>query len=218
MRYINALPIHMISPRQGGDCRCCAICAVWHRFPILGTGLGTHEMVFPMFDTSTESTAPAYVEVELAQVMEEMGIAGIALGGGICRKHCCRLCKRCAPPSSRAHRRLRTCVWTVRGVPPQLYRFWTTCAGECRSVSSCLWADAQPFAIPANLAVSTQCIFTFTLKTYFRVTGDKNARSLRRCIRFDRITLPLHSRCVSRLARGQSLGSAPDLGSAPGLE
>jgi len=49
------------------------------RFPLLGTGLGTHEFIQPMFDESTISARAGHVENEYAQVAEETGAAGLLL-------------------------------------------------------------------------------------------------------------------------------------------
>ncbi len=45
---------------------------------IFGTGLGTHEFVFPMFDTSFIGGVSRYVENEYVQLAEETGILGLA--------------------------------------------------------------------------------------------------------------------------------------------
>jgi tetratricopeptide (TPR) repeat protein len=49
------------------------------RFPIWGTGMGTHRVVFPMFDRSTISALAGHAENEYAQLAEETGIIGLAL-------------------------------------------------------------------------------------------------------------------------------------------
>lgn len=48
------------------------------RFPLLGTGLGTHEVVYPMFDRSTTAALAAHAENEYAQAAEETGLVGLA--------------------------------------------------------------------------------------------------------------------------------------------
>ena len=53
------------------------IALAWTKFPILGTGLGTHEVVYPMFDRSTIASLAAHAENEYAQTIEETGIAGL---------------------------------------------------------------------------------------------------------------------------------------------
>jgi tetratricopeptide (TPR) repeat protein len=54
------------------------ISLAWTRFPIFGTGLGTHEVVYPMFDRSTVASLAAYAENEYAQAAEETGLIGLA--------------------------------------------------------------------------------------------------------------------------------------------
>ncbi|MFC1738354.1 O-antigen ligase family protein [Planctomycetota bacterium] len=49
------------------------------RFPILGTGLGTHSVVYPMFDHSTITQLAAHAENEYAQAVEETGLLGLAV-------------------------------------------------------------------------------------------------------------------------------------------
>jgi len=46
-------------------------------FPILGTGSGTHSVVYPMFDHSTITALASHAENEYAQVMEETGLTGL---------------------------------------------------------------------------------------------------------------------------------------------
>jgi len=57
----------------------------WTRFPVLGTGLGSHEVVYPMFDRSTIASLAAHAENEYAQVAEETGLVGLTalVGFGI---------------------------------------------------------------------------------------------------------------------------------------
>ncbi|MHC4322790.1 MAG: O-antigen ligase family protein [Planctomycetota bacterium] len=54
------------------------IAVAWTRFPVFGTGLGTHEVVYPMFDRSTIPALAAYAENEYAQAAEETGLIGLA--------------------------------------------------------------------------------------------------------------------------------------------
>jgi tetratricopeptide (TPR) repeat protein len=51
----------------------------WSHYPLWGTGLGTHEFVFPMFDTSFARALAAHADNDYAQLLEETGIAGAAL-------------------------------------------------------------------------------------------------------------------------------------------
>jgi len=53
------------------------ISLAWTKFPIFGTGLGTHEVVYPMFDRSTIPSLAAHAENEYAQAAEETGILGL---------------------------------------------------------------------------------------------------------------------------------------------
>ena len=62
---------------QGGRWQIVANIAVaWMRFPLLGTGLGTHEVVYPEFDRSTISAIASHAENEYAQTAEETGSLG----------------------------------------------------------------------------------------------------------------------------------------------
>lgn len=54
------------------------VAVAWTRFPIVGTGLGTHEVVYPMFDRSTVAALASHAENEYAQAAEETGIIGMA--------------------------------------------------------------------------------------------------------------------------------------------
>ena len=51
----------------------------WHQFPLIGTGLGTHEFVYPMFDRATSAALATHAENEYAELMEECGGAGAVL-------------------------------------------------------------------------------------------------------------------------------------------
>lgn len=55
------------------------ISVAWRQFPLVGTGLGTHEYVFPMFDHSTVFALARHAENEYAELMEECGVIGLAL-------------------------------------------------------------------------------------------------------------------------------------------
>lgn len=55
------------------------ITSAWTRFPLFGTGLGTHMVVYPMFDRSTIPALASHAENEYAQTMEETGILGFIL-------------------------------------------------------------------------------------------------------------------------------------------
>jgi len=53
------------------------VAVAWTKFPWLGTGLGTHEMVYPMFDRSAVPQLATHAENEYAQTAEETGILGL---------------------------------------------------------------------------------------------------------------------------------------------
>ena len=53
------------------------IVVAWTKFPLLGTGLGTHAVVYPMFDRSTIPALAYHAENEYAQVIEEAGLVGL---------------------------------------------------------------------------------------------------------------------------------------------
>ncbi len=65
------------------------ILSAWTRFPWFGTGLGTHSVVYPMFDTSIDPRMAGHAENEYAQAIEETGLIGfffLALFGAlVCR-------------------------------------------------------------------------------------------------------------------------------------
>ena len=52
------------------------IFTAWTRFPWLGTGLGTHSVVYPMFDGSINPRMAGHAENEYAQAIEETGLIG----------------------------------------------------------------------------------------------------------------------------------------------
>jgi tetratricopeptide (TPR) repeat protein len=54
------------------------IAIAWTKFPITGTGLGTHSVVYPMFDRSTITALAAHADNEYAQVLEETGLVGLS--------------------------------------------------------------------------------------------------------------------------------------------
>ncbi len=63
------------------------IALAWTRFPVFGVGLGTHEVVYPMFDRSTVAVLAMHAENEYAQAAEETGLIGflalVTLGIGV---------------------------------------------------------------------------------------------------------------------------------------
>ena len=78
--YNRAASILHFEKSEGGRAQILTdLTQVWARFPVFGTGLGTHETVFPMFDRSNSSSIAAHAENEYAQVTEEAGLLGFAL-------------------------------------------------------------------------------------------------------------------------------------------
>jgi hypothetical protein len=53
------------------------ITLAWTKFPVFGVGLGTHEVVYPMFDRSTIAALAVHAENEYAQAAEETGSVGL---------------------------------------------------------------------------------------------------------------------------------------------
>ena len=53
----------------------------WRHYPIWGTGLGTHEVVFPRFESAIEVTLAAHADCDYAQLLEETGVVGAGLMG-----------------------------------------------------------------------------------------------------------------------------------------
>jgi len=70
--------LHDIDRAEGGRWQILKDIAVaWTRFPLFGTGLGTHEVVYPMFDRSTVAAIASHAENEYAQAAEETGLTGL---------------------------------------------------------------------------------------------------------------------------------------------
>ena len=59
-----------------------AISTAWMQFKFFGAGLGTHDMVYPMFDFSTHPIMRGHADVEYAQMAEETGALGLILLAG----------------------------------------------------------------------------------------------------------------------------------------
>ncbi len=77
--YDRIASLRQIHQAEGGRLQILKdIAGVCVSFPTLGTGLGTHEVVFPMFDRSGIPLLAAYAENEYAQIAEETGLAGLS--------------------------------------------------------------------------------------------------------------------------------------------
>ena len=55
------------------------VIGIWKKYPVAGTGLGTHAYVFPEYDRTGAPQLAEYVENEYAQALEETGAIGFAL-------------------------------------------------------------------------------------------------------------------------------------------
>jgi O-antigen ligase/tetratricopeptide (TPR) repeat protein len=53
----------------------------WREFPVWGSGLGTHEFAFPMFDPTAAPIIAEHADNDYAQLLEETGVVGAALVG-----------------------------------------------------------------------------------------------------------------------------------------
>jgi O-antigen ligase/tetratricopeptide (TPR) repeat protein len=51
----------------------------WRHYPVWGTGLGTHEIIFPMFDTAANAAVATHADNDYAQLLEETGLIGAIL-------------------------------------------------------------------------------------------------------------------------------------------
>lgn len=51
----------------------------WRDYPVFGTGLGTHEVVFPMYDPLIAGSIAAHADCDYAQMLEEAGTLGVGL-------------------------------------------------------------------------------------------------------------------------------------------
>jgi len=78
--YERMATLHDISTAASGRTQILAdIARMWTRFPFFGTGLGTHSVVYPMFDSSTVTALASHAENEYAQMVEETGLLGLGL-------------------------------------------------------------------------------------------------------------------------------------------
>ena len=76
--YDRLASLRDISHAEGGRWQIIKdVSVAWARFPVLGTGLGTHEVVYPMFDRSQIPALASHAENEYAQMAEEMGLVGL---------------------------------------------------------------------------------------------------------------------------------------------
>lgn len=78
--YDRLMTLRRLHEVEGGRLQMLRDIAVaWTKFPILGTGLGTHVVVYPMFDRSTITALATHAENEYAQAAEETGLIGLGM-------------------------------------------------------------------------------------------------------------------------------------------
>ena len=123
------------------------ITAAWTQFPLLGTGLGTHEVVYPMFARSVVPELATHAENEYAQILEETGVAGlmtlVVFGGIVCvHEGACHT--RFQPPNLLGG--LWPCIWTDGDPGAQPERFWPACTGQCDPLGHLLRFVDSPFS------------------------------------------------------------------------
>jgi O-antigen ligase/tetratricopeptide (TPR) repeat protein len=76
--YDRLASLQEINKAEGGRWQIVQdIALAWTKFPIFGVGLGTHEVVYPMFDRSTIASWAMHAENEYAQAAEETGLVGL---------------------------------------------------------------------------------------------------------------------------------------------
>ncbi|MEN6333392.1 MAG: O-antigen ligase family protein, partial [Phycisphaerales bacterium] len=76
--YDRLASLQEINDAEGGRWQIVKdIALAWTKFPVFGVGLGTHEVVYPMFDRSTIASWAMHAENEYAQAAEETGAVGL---------------------------------------------------------------------------------------------------------------------------------------------
>ena len=76
--YERMATMHDLDAASGGRWQMLKdISAAWLLFPLLGTGLGTYQVVYPMFDSSTIANLAGHAENEYAQALAETGFIGL---------------------------------------------------------------------------------------------------------------------------------------------
>ncbi|MBN1126253.1 MAG: O-antigen ligase family protein [Sedimentisphaerales bacterium] len=90
--YDRLAALRDLQKAQGGRVQILKdVVLAWTKYPVLGTGLGTHEVVYPMFDRATVPTLAAHAENEYAQAAEETGFVGVSalvlLGAVVWRRY-----------------------------------------------------------------------------------------------------------------------------------
>jgi len=76
--YDRLASLREIDRAQGGRGQIVKdIASAWTKFPLFGVGLGTHEVVYPMFNRSTIAAWARHAENEYVQAAEETGAVGL---------------------------------------------------------------------------------------------------------------------------------------------
>ncbi len=117
------------------------IALAWTRFPLFGVGLGTHGVVYPMFDRSTTAALAMHAENEYAQTAEENrpgGHSGLGLSrghrvGAIWQEHQQQFC-------SHSLGRLWPGIRPACRPGSQPQRLRTAFAGQRDALGSVLWS------------------------------------------------------------------------------
>lgn len=77
--YARLSTLHESKAFEGRWEMTAATLRAWSYYPVWGTGLGTHEYVFPMFDRSVTPVVAAHADNDYAQLLEETGVVGAVL-------------------------------------------------------------------------------------------------------------------------------------------
>ncbi|MBA3482845.1 MAG: O-antigen ligase family protein, partial [Pirellulales bacterium] len=60
-----------------------SVLRAWQNFPVWGAGLGTHEYVFPQFDSTGVTALAIHADNDYAQLLEETGVVGASLAAAL---------------------------------------------------------------------------------------------------------------------------------------
>jgi len=78
--YDRVASLRQFEQAEGGRLQILADIAVaWGQHPLLGTGLGTFEVVFPQYDRTGARALATHAENEYAQLLMETGVVGVGL-------------------------------------------------------------------------------------------------------------------------------------------
>ncbi len=78
--YERLATLQDVSKAEGGRWQIIKdIASAWTRFPIFGSGLGTHAVVYPMFQRSLNPSLISHAENEYVQALEETGLLGFGI-------------------------------------------------------------------------------------------------------------------------------------------